>query len=114
MMSICFRSMLLPMSRTPLPLIVLFTLLGSAALNGERVRAASPPPPPPVHSDTWAKSTLENLSLEEKVGQLFMVRLGVELLGEKSPEYLQLRDSIRHYHIGALAMSIPANGRFAY
>ncbi len=114
MMSICFRSMLLPMSRNPLPLIVLFTLLGSAALTREKYRVASPPPPPVQSTDTWAKSTLENLSLEEKVGQLFMVRLRVELLGEKSPEYLQLRDSIRHYHIGALAMSVPANGRFAY
>lgn len=107
--------MLVPMSRNPLPLIVLFTLLGSAALTREKYRAASPPPPaPPVRTDKWAKSTLDNLSLEEKVGQLFMVRLRVELLGQNSPEYLQLRDSIRKYHIGALAMSVPANGRFAY
>jgi len=36
----------------------------------------------------------------------------VELLGDDSPEYLHLGDSIRRYHIGSLAMSIPAEGHF--
>ena len=61
--------------------------------------------------DNWAEKSLKNLSLEEKVGQLFMIRMRVEQLHETSASYLELRNSIRKYHIGALAMSAPAQGR---
>jgi len=60
---------------------------------------------------TWAEKTLKGLSLEEKVGQLFMVRLRVEFLNGKSAQYFELRKNIRKYHIGSLAMSVPAQGR---
>jgi beta-N-acetylhexosaminidase len=104
----------LPMPRTPIPLIVLFALLGSAlVVTGEKYRDV-PSPRLQSESDQWAERTLRALSLEEKVGQLFMIRLRVELLGEGSPEYLQLRDSIRKYHVGAMAMSVPAQGSFLY
>jgi len=101
------------MSRTSLPLVVLFALLGTAALTREK-----PPAPPsaartPEEANRWAETTLHSLSLEEKVGQLFMIRMRVERLNDSSPEYLRLRDSIRLYHVGSLAMSIPAEGRFA-
>jgi beta-N-acetylhexosaminidase len=104
----------LPMPRTPIPLIVLFALLGSAlVVTGEKYRDV-PSPRLQSEGDQWAEKTLHALSLEEKVGQLFMIRLRVELLGEGSPEYLQLRDSIRKYHVGAMAMSVPAQGSFLY
>jgi beta-N-acetylhexosaminidase len=61
----------------------------------------------------WAQATLDKLSLEEKVGQLFMVRLRVELLHGNS-EYARLRDNIRRYHIGALAMSAPRGGKLLH
>jgi beta-N-acetylhexosaminidase len=61
--------------------------------------------------DRWAEKTLKNLSLEEKVGQLFMIRMRVELLHETSPSYFELRNNIRKYHIGSLAMSAPPQGR---
>jgi beta-N-acetylhexosaminidase len=104
----------LPMPRTPIPLIVLFALLGSAlVVTGEKYRDV-PSSRLQSEGDQWAEKTLHALSLEEKVGQLFMIRLRVELLGEGSPEYLQLRDSIRKYHVGAMAMSVPAQGSFLY
>jgi beta-N-acetylhexosaminidase len=99
------------MPRNFLPLIVLFTLLGTAALTRDKRRTPAPPPVPAI-TDNWAQNTLNNLSLEEKVGQLFMIRMRVEFLGSESPEYLRLRESIRKYHIGSLAMSVPAAGRF--
>lgn len=61
--------------------------------------------------DSWAEKTLKNLSLEEKVGQLFMIRMRVERLHETSASYLELRNSIRKYHIGSLAMSAPPQGQ---
>jgi len=59
----------------------------------------------------WAQTTLDSLSLEEKIGQLFMIRLRVELLHQESG-YIPLRDQIRKYHVGAVAMSAPRGGRF--
>jgi len=40
-----------------------------------------------------------------------MIRLRVEFLNGGTPGYFQLRDSIRRYHVGSLAMSVPAQGR---
>lgn len=57
----------------------------------------------------WAQTTLHHLSTEEKVGQLFMIRVRVELLRENS-EYSRLSEEIRKYHIGSLAMSAPREG----
>lgn len=99
------------MPRNFLPLIVFFTLLGTAALTRDKHHAPAPLPDPTV-TDNWAQRTLNTLSLEEKVGQLFMIRMRVEFLGTESPEYLRLRESIRKYHLGSLAMSVPAAGRF--
>ena len=60
----------------------------------------------------WAEKTLKNLSLEEKVGQLFMIRMRVELLKWKESQLLRsIRNNIRKYHIGALAMSAPPQGQ---
>jgi beta-N-acetylhexosaminidase len=59
----------------------------------------------------WAKRTLATLSLEEKVGQLFMVRMRVGFSGVRNPEYVRLSGSIRKYHIGSVAMSAPPGGR---
>ena len=54
----------------------------------------------------WAQTTLHSMSTEEKVGQLFMIRLKVGLLQENA-ECSRLSEEIRKYHIGALAMSAP-------
>src|SRR6201993_387010 len=61
--------------------------------------------------DSWAAKTLKSLSLEEKVGQLFVVRLRGEYFNGRSPSYFELRNNIRKYHIGSVAMSAPPKGR---
>lgn len=96
--------------RNPVLLLALFTLSGSAVLTPEQYKL-----PPLPHAERegegWAEKTLKTLSVEEKVGQLFMIRLRVEFLNGGSPGYFQLRDYIRKYHVGSLAMSVPAQGR---
>ena len=91
-------------------LLAVLMLLGSAAEPREQSKQALA-----GHVDrvdrAWAEKTLKNLSLEEKVGQLFMIRMRVELLNGRSPSYFELRNNIRKYHIGALAMSAPPQGR---
>ena len=91
-------------------LVALLALSGSAAPSSEQHKR------PADHGvqgtdNGWAEQTLKTLSVEEKVGQLFMIRLRVEFLNERSPGYFELRNNIRKYHIGALAMSVPAQGR---
>ena len=61
--------------------------------------------------ELWAEKTLNAMSPEEKVGQLFMVRLRVEFLRNGGAEYLRLRNEIHTYHLGVLAMSVPEEGR---
>jgi beta-N-acetylhexosaminidase len=74
--------------------------------------------PGPVRLDRdgakWAEKTLRRLSLEEKVGQLFMIWVRAEFLNVDSPEYLELRDQINQYHIGSLLMTVRADGPFLY
>jgi beta-N-acetylhexosaminidase len=74
--------------------------------------------PGPIYLDhggeKWAQKTLKKLSLEEKVGQLFMVWVRAEFLNVNSPEYLQLRDTMSKYHVGSFAMTVPWEPPFLY
>src|ERR1700730_2833717 len=72
----------------------------------------------PIHLDRdgekWAQKTMQNLSLEEKVGQLLMIWVRAEFLNVNSPEYLQLRDTMQKYHIGSFAMTVRYEPPFLY
>ncbi|HEX4485750.1 MAG TPA: glycoside hydrolase family 3 N-terminal domain-containing protein [Terriglobales bacterium] len=74
--------------------------------------------PGPVHLDRdgqkWAEKTLKKLSLEEKIGQLFMPRLKAEFLSEDSPYYTELRNQIVKYHVGGFIMTVPYDPPFLY
>ena len=74
--------------------------------------------PGPIYLDRggekWAQKTLKKLSLEEKIGQLFMVWVRAEFLNVNSPEYLQLRDTMSKYHVGSFAMTVPWEPPFLY
>src|SRR6202158_1379704 len=76
------------------------------------------PQPGPIHLDRegekWAEKTLHKLSTEEKVGQLFNVFVRAEFLNVNAPEYLQLRDSIRKYHLGGFTMTVRWDPPFLY
>jgi len=105
-----FNARALTMLRNLAFLLVILAILGSAAEPREQSKRALSRRG--EHSDhSWAEKTLKNLSLEEKVGQLFMIRVRVEFLNGNSPSYFELRDRIRKYHIGALAMSAPPQGQ---
>jgi beta-N-acetylhexosaminidase len=98
------------MLRNPVAFLLLFLLSSSTALTRAQHQHVYTPSVARAN-DAWAEKTLNTLSTEEKVGQLFMIRLRVEFLNGRSPHYLELRDNIRKYHIGSLAMSVPAQGR---
>ncbi len=58
----------------------------------------------------WADSTLHKMSLEEKVGQLFMVWAKVDFMNFRGPDYAKLRDEMKKYHLGAFGITSPLDG----
>src|SRR5258706_2537595 len=62
--------------------------------------------------EKWVEKTLKRLSHEEKVGQLIMLRALVEFQNVQSPEYLQLRDQMKKYHIGSVIITVRVDGPF--
>jgi len=78
------------MLRRVLSVLILAVLfLPAAALGKTRYQ------PLPVRLDhdgeKWADKTLRKLSVEEKVGQLFMIWTRAEFLNAASPDYAHLR-----------------------
>src|ERR1700687_227074 len=74
--------------------------------------------PLPVHLDRegekWAEKTLHKMSVEEKVGQLFMIWTRAQFLNVNSPDYAQLRDTMNKYHVGSFAMTVRYEPPFLY
>ena len=93
--------------------LVVLALMTCSAFGKEKYQQ-----PGPIHLDRegekWAEKTLQKLSLEEKVGQLFMIWVRAEFLNVNSPEYLDLRDNMRKYHIGSFAMTVRWDPPFLY
>jgi beta-N-acetylhexosaminidase len=93
--------------------LVVLALMTCSAFGKEKYQQ-----PGPIHLDRegekWAEKTLQKLSLEEKVGQLFMIWVRAEFLNVNSPEYLELRDTMRKYHVGSFAMTVRWDPPFLY
>ena len=74
--------------------------------------------PGPIHLDRdgekWAERTLRKMTLEEKVGQLFMIWVRAQFASTDNPDYIQLRDTIAKYHIGCLGMTVRYEPPFLY
>lgn len=92
--------------------MVLALLAGPAAGKDKAQPAGS------IHLDRagarWAEKTLLKLTLEEKVGQLFMIWVRASFMNVDSPDYLQLRDDMRKYHVGGFTMTVRWEPPFLY
>src|SRR6202453_2081897 len=62
--------------------------------------------------EKWAEKTLRKMTLEEKVGQVFMIWCRASFLNVENPEYLQLRESMQKYHVGSFAMTVHVDGPY--
>ena len=62
--------------------------------------------------EKWAEKTLHKLTLEEKIGQVFMIWCRAAFLNVENPEYLQWREAMQKYHIGSFAMTVHVDGPF--
>ncbi len=95
--------------------LLVLTLLLAAALSfakdksKERFQQSGP-----LHLDKagkkWADKTLRKMSSEEKVGQLFGIKVSVQFMNDADPKWIQLRDSVSKYHVGSLVMTVPMDG----
>lgn len=56
--------------------------------------------------EKWAEKTLKKMSLEQKVGQMFMIWARVSFLNLNAPEYVNLRDTMRKYHVGGFGVTV--------
>src|SRR5258708_4679892 len=88
---------------------IFLLVLSSPAVPGDFQRVA------PVHLDhvgeKWAQKTLNKLSLEEKVGQMFMIRLAMpQFVNVRNPDYLNWLGQIERYHLGSVLLTVPAEG----
>src|SRR6202158_3793230 len=72
--------------------------------------------PGPIHltpaGEKWAEKTLRKLTLEEKIGQVFMIWCRASFLNVENPEYLQLREAMQKYHVGSFAMTVHVDGPY--
>ena len=88
--------------------IILLLFVGSCAGDDKFQR---PGPVRLTHDgDKWAQKTLRKLSLEEKIGQMLMIRAQTEFFNAQSPDFLQLRDNLRRYHIGGVLLTVASEG----
>jgi beta-N-acetylhexosaminidase len=96
-----------------LSVIFLVLILALPTLAKEK---SKPGPAAPIkltrEREKWAEKTLRKLTLEERVGQVFMIWCRAAFLNVESPEYLQMREAMQKYHVGAFAMSVPVDGPF--
>ena len=77
--------------------------------------AKKPPHPAPVNAtrgDKWAEKTLRGLSVEEKIGQVFMIWCRASFLNVETPEYLEWIEAMQKYHVGSFAMTVHVDGPF--
>jgi len=98
------------MPRNFLALCLLLTL-ALPALAKEKAKH-SPTPAVSTRGDRWAEKTLRSLTVEEKVGQVFMIWCRASFLNLEAPEYLEWLQSMQKYHVGSFAMSVHLDGPF--
>src|ERR1700680_229559 len=92
--------------------LLLFTLVLTAATSAKD--KAKYQRPGPIHltpaGQKWAEKTLRGLTLEEKIGQLFMIWCRASFLNVENPEYLEWREDMQKYHVGSFAMTVHVDG----
>src|SRR6202041_4151880 len=92
-------------------LLSVFLLTTTIAIAKEKYQR-----PGPIHltpaGEKWAEKTLHKLTLEEKVGQVFMIWCRASFLNVENPEYLQWREDMQKYHVGSFAMTVHVDGPY--
>jgi beta-N-acetylhexosaminidase len=103
------------MSRRSLPVLALCCILSLAAVSASKPAFQRPGP---VHLDKagekWAQMSLKKMTLEQKVGQMFMIWSHAQFLNVNDPEYLAWRDALHKYHLGGFGLTVEYEDGFLY
>ena len=91
---------------------VLFLLLTLTLPGLAKEKHSQPAPSSAARGDKWAEATLRKLTVEEKIGQVFMIWCRASFLNVESAEYLQWLEAMQKYHVGSFAMSVHVDGPF--
>ncbi|MGE5110802.1 MAG: glycoside hydrolase family 3 protein [Acidobacteriaceae bacterium] len=95
--------------RKGLPLLLI--LLVSYCAAGDKKTA-----PGPLHLDKdgekWVQKTLKKMTLEQKVGQMFMIWSRAQFYNVNSPDYLKMADAVKRYHLGGFGLTVMQDGPF--
>ena len=98
--------------RRLLAILLLFALVASTSAEDKFLA------PGPVQltreGEKWVERTLKHMSLEEKVGQMLMVRALVEFHNVDSPDFQALVAQIRRDHIGGVLLTVPSENGFVF
>ncbi|MFZ1142618.1 MAG: glycoside hydrolase family 3 N-terminal domain-containing protein [Candidatus Sulfotelmatobacter sp.] len=89
-----------------------FLILTLALPTFAKEKHPRPAPINDAHGDKWAEKTLRKLSVEEEIGQVFMIWCRASFLNVESPEYLQWLEAMEKYHVGSFTMSVHVDGPF--
>src|SRR6204780_2608175 len=92
-------------------LLALIFATGASAKDKDKYQHPGPIYLTPA-GEKCAEKKLHKLTLEEKIGQVFMIWCRASFLNVENPEYLQLRDAIEKYHVGSFAMTVHVDGPF--
>jgi beta-N-acetylhexosaminidase len=95
-----------------------FLLLALACIPAFSASKPAFQTPGHVHLDKagekWAQQSLKKMSLEQKVGQMFMIWSHAQFLNVNSEEYVELRDTMRKYHVGGFGLTVEYKDGFLY
>jgi len=70
-----------------------------------RAQEQSAARPKPKINDKWVEKTLKKMSLEEKVGQLFIVGYFGGFISAESPQYQELMRQVTEKHVGGFVVT---------
>jgi beta-N-acetylhexosaminidase len=98
--------------RRVLSILAITLVLITAASAKDKHSSPSSAPVRAARGDKWAERTLRKLTVEEKVGQVFMIWCRAGFLNAENPEYLLLREDMEKYHVGSFAMTVHVDGPF--
>jgi len=103
------------MFRRTLPLLAIYCIVALPAFSASQPKLQTPAA---VHLDKagekWAQKSLKKMSLEQKVGQMFMIWSHAQFLNVNGLEYITLRDTMRKYHLGGFGLTVEYEDGFLY
>ena len=100
--------------RRLLAILLLFALT-LPAFPDDKGKVLAPGPVQLTHDgEKWVDKTLKHMSLEDKVGQMLMVRAIVDFRNVENPDFQALAAQVRRDHIGGLLLTVPSEAGFVY